>query len=155
MKRGFIMVHSALNPVEAQVVRFLFENNGIEAIIDNDRINFFFGIVSAKDAMVEVWVPENKYKDAARLLLEKSSLDPAKYEMTSCPKCGEKVCSLFDYCWNCLTNLKSGEAFKSERAITGAEDAEPKKHPLSLYILILLIALIVAVYLTYFYFRPF
>src|SRR5208337_2364775 len=64
MKRGFIMVYSTLNPVEAQVVKFLFENNGIEAIIDNDKINFFFGIVSAKDAMVEIWVPGNKYEDA-------------------------------------------------------------------------------------------
>jgi len=155
MKRGFIMVYSTLNPVEAQVVKFLFENNGIEAIIDNDKINFFFGIVSAKDAMVEIWVPGNKYEDAGRLLLEKSSLDLSKYEMTVCPKCGKRVCGLFDYCWNCLTNMKTGEKYKIDPAITEARRLVSINRPLSIYILLLLIVSLVAIYLAYYYLRPF
>ena len=155
MKSNYIMIFSTLNATEAHIVKFLFENNGIEAILDNDKINFFFGIVSAKDAMIEVWVPENRYKEAAQLLIEKSAIDLSKYKQVGCPRCGEKNCGLFDYCWNCLTNLATGEAFKPDQTPPVYEKKRPARRPLSLYILILLIALIIAGYLAYFHIMPF
>ena len=155
MKNNYIMVYSTLNATEAHIVKFLFENNGIEAIVDNDKINFFFGIVSAKDAMIEVWVPENKYKEAAQLLLEKSAIDLSKYEQVGCPRCGEKNCGLFDYCWKCLANLKTGEAYKLDQTKLTIGDKKSEKRPLSIYILIALIALIIAGYIAYFYVKPF
>ncbi len=153
IKSGFILLYSALNQVEAHMVKFLLENNGVEAIIDNDKLNFFFGIVSAKDAMVEVWVPAHKYREAAHLLAEKSSLDLSALKMTNCPRCGEKVCVLFDYCWNCLTNLKTGKETLFEDVTTGASYSALKGRHLSIYLLILLIVSIMALYLVYFYFR--
>jgi len=155
MKSSYIMIYSTLNATEAYIVKFLFENNGIEAIVDNDKINFFFGIVSAKDAMIEVWVPGNKYKEAAKLLLEKSAIDLSKYEQIGCPRCGEKNCGLFDYCWKCLANLKSGEAYKLDQTILKEGNKKSEKRPLSLYILIILIALLIAGYIAFFYFKPF
>ena len=153
MKNNYIMIYSTLNATEAHIVKFLFENNGIEAIVDNDKINFFFGIVSAKDAMIEIWVPENKYKEAAQLMLEKSEIDLSKYDQVACPRCGEKNCGLFEYCWNCLANLKTGEAYKLDQTILTDRDKKYEKRPLSLYILIVLIALIIAGYIAYFYIK--
>jgi len=153
MKNNYIMIYSTLNATEAHIVKFLFENNGIEAIVDNDKINFFFGIVSAKDAMIEIWVPENKYKEAAQLMLEKSEIDLSKYDQVACPRCGEKNCGLFEYCWNCLANLKTGEAYMLDQTILTDRDKKYEKRPLSLYILIVLIALIIAGYIAYFYIK--
>jgi hypothetical protein len=151
MKDNFIKIYSTLNVTEAYIVKFLFENNGIETVIDNDDINFFFGIVSAKDAMTDLWVPSDKYKQATDLLVEKSSIDLSSYEQVMCPHCGKKNCGLFDYCWNCLTNLKTGELHTRENAeIAGSPRAIPKSRR-SLYILIILIAVLVSGYLAYIY----
>jgi hypothetical protein len=148
MKDNFIKVYSTLNVTEAYIVKFLFENNGIETVIDNDDLNFFFGIVSAKDAMTDVWVPSDKYKQAADLLVEKSSIDLSLYEQIMCPHCGKINCGLFDYCWNCLTNLKTGER---ENAKTVSFPRPVRKSPRSLYILIILISVLLSGYLAYVY----
>jgi hypothetical protein len=148
MKDSFIKVYSTLNVTEAYVVKFLFENNGIETVIDNDDLNFFFGIVSAKDAMTDVWVPYDKYKKAADLLIEKSSIDLSLYEQITCPRCGKMNCCLFDYCWNCLANLKTGER---ENAKIVRFPRTIRKSRRSLYILIILISALLSGYLAYIY----
>ncbi|OHD71042.1 MAG: hypothetical protein A2W19_08505 [Spirochaetes bacterium RBG_16_49_21] len=152
MKNNFIKIYSTLNATEAYIVKFLFENNGIETIMDNDEINFFFGIVSAKDAMAELWVPADKYKQAADLLIQKSSIDLSSYEQVRCAHCGEKNCGLFDYCWNCLTNLKTGELYRYDQPEISDAPRKAAKRPRTLYLLIILIAMVVFGYLTCFYF---
>ena len=151
MKNNFIKIYSTLNATEGHLVKFLFENNGIETILDNDKINFFFGIISAKDAMTDIWVPADKYKQATRLLLEKSSIDLSKYKQIACPRCGRMNCGLFDYCWKCITNLRSGELYARSRKRPGGRKAPSMNIPQSIYILVVLFALLIAGYLIYYY----
>jgi hypothetical protein len=152
MKNNFVLIYSTLNQMEAHIIKFLFDNNGIETIIDNDRMNFFFGIVSAQDAMTDVWVPQNKYRQAIDLLREKSSLDPAKFKESACPRCGEINCGLFDYCWKCTADLKTGELHDEGRLNTNTTGEASHKHLLPLFILIILMALLAAGYLVYMYY---
>jgi hypothetical protein len=109
MQDGYLKIYSSLNTAEARMVKFLLDNNGIETIIENEDMTPLFGMTSAKDAETRLWVPKEKYEEASALLAEKKSLDLSGVKMARCPQCGELVCDIFDYCWNCQTNMKTGE----------------------------------------------
>jgi|SRR3990172_2999185 len=109
MKEGFTKIYSTLNTAEAHIIQFLLQNNGIEAVIKNEDMTPLFGMVSAKDAEAQVWVPTGKQDEASALIKESSSIDISNVTLVKCKRCGEMVCDRFDYCWNCMSDMKTGE----------------------------------------------
>ena len=109
MKNDYVIIYSTLNTAEAHSIQFLLRNNGINAIIENEHMTPFFGIVSAKDAEAQILVPSDN-EDAAYLLIRNaSSIDLSNVRLVTCKRCGETVCDRFDYCWNCMADMKTGE----------------------------------------------
>lgn len=145
-KEGFVKIYTTLNLAEAHTVAFLFENNGIEAVIENKEMNPFFGIVAAKDAEAQVWVPEEQSKEAEALLAESSSRDLAHLQMATCRNCGVMVCNLYDYCWNCLADMKTGRTDRKNGEPRAGEGDEGGRFP-ALYIpfIIIIVLMIIGI----------
>jgi hypothetical protein len=137
-KDGFVKIYSTLNIAEAHTVKFLFENNGIDAVIENLEMNPFFGMVAAKDAEAQVWVPKEKSEAAAALLAESSSLDLTDIRLARCKQCGEMVCDRFDYCWNCMASMKTGRKDRELTPLQPDDTAQQVRFP-ALYILFIVI----------------
>jgi hypothetical protein len=154
MKDGYTKIYSTLNTAEAHVIKFLFENNGIEAIIENEDMTPLFGMVSAKDAEAQVLVPSDKQHEASALLKESSSIDISNVALMKCKRCGEMVCTRFDYCWNCMADMKTGEPSRDIKVGT-AEDVAKKSGRLSalLFVVLAIGLLAVLAYFTYRYFQ--
>lgn len=152
VKEGYVKIWSTLNTAEAHTILFLLENNGIEAVIENENMTPLFGMVSAKDAEARIWVPEGRYKEATRLLAASSSVDISGKNMARCRRCGELVCDIFDYCWNCMADMKTGEPFPGGPA--GAEGSEPRPAwPGWLYVFLAAAFLAALAFFAYRYFR--
>ncbi len=137
-KNGFAKVYSTLNIAEAHTVKFLFENNGIETVIENQEMNPFFGMVAARDAEAQVWVPKDKSKEATALLAKSSSVDLSDIKLRRCKQCGEMVCDRFDYCWNCLANMKTGKIDRDREQLSPIDEKRQVRFP-AVYILFLII----------------
>ena len=125
MKDGYVKIYSTLNIAEAHTIAFLLENNGIEAVIENENMTPLFGMVSAKDAEARIWVPGSRYGDATRLLASTSEVDISGRNMARCKRCGELVCDIFDYCWNCMADMETGEPYRDARSVR--EDGGERK----------------------------
>ncbi|HOT43948.1 MAG TPA: DUF2007 domain-containing protein [Spirochaetota bacterium] len=152
-KEGYVKIYSTLNIAEAHTIKFLFENNGIEAVIENQEMNPFFGMVAAKDAEAQVWVPENASKEAAALLAESSSVDLAHIRLYKCRRCGEMVCTLFDYCWNCMASMKTGRVDLPLEESQADEEKKQSRFP-ALYIpFVIIIALMLIGFVVSRFFR--
>ena len=134
------------------MVKFLMINNDIEAIVDNDELNFFFGLVSARDALADIWVPAEQAAKAGELLRERSALDLKNLDLSPCPACGAANCGLFDYCWKCQADLSTG---RRPEPVTVHDDAGKKSAPWishrSLFVLLLIITAIIVIYLIFVY----
>lgn len=138
-KEGFVKIYSTLNIADAHTVKFLFENNGIDAVIENLEMNPFFGMVAAKDAEAQVWVPEGKSEEAAALLAESSSLDLTDIRLVKCKQCGEMVCDRFEYCWNCMASMKTGRRDRELTPHQQPDDIARQGRFPALYILFIVI----------------
>jgi hypothetical protein len=152
MRDGYVKLYATLNLAEAHMIQFLLENNGIEAVIENEGMTPLFGMVSAKDAEARIWVPENRYGDASKLLASSSSLDISGARMARCRRCGELVCDIFDYCWNCMADMETGEDYRGARA---AEEEGGRKPawPAWLYLLLVVGFVAALAFFAYKYFR--
>jgi hypothetical protein len=154
MKDGYVKIYSTLNTAEVHIIQFLLQNNGIEAIIENENMTPLFGMVSAKDAEARVWVPTDKQHEASALLKESSSIDISNVALVKCKRCGELVCDRFDYCWNCMADMKTGEPSRQIQTDAG-EDTAKKSGWLSAVLFVVLVTGLLAVlaYFTYRYFQ--
>jgi hypothetical protein len=151
MKEGYAILYSTLNVTEAHVIRFLLEHHGIASVIENEGMNPLFGMVSAKDAQVRVMVPEERLSEARALLQEASSIDLSQITLARCRKCGEMVCDRFDYCWNCMANMKTGEPLRDGAA--GPDTKKRGRLPVLLYYTLIGAFLAVVAYYLYLFFR--
>jgi len=153
MKEDFIKIYSTLNTAEAHIIQFLLQNNGIEAIIENEDMTPLFGMVSAKDAEAQVWIPSDKQHEASALLKESSSIDISNVALVKCKRCGEMVCDRFDYCWNCMADMKTGEPSREIQIDTGEDVANKSGRLSALLFTVLVIGLLaILAYFTYRYF---
>lgn len=153
MKDGYVKIYSTLNSAEAHVITFLLENNGIETVIENEDMTPLFGMVSAKDAEARIWVPEDRYGEATRLLASSSSVDISGKNMARCKRCGELVCDIFDYCWNCMADMETGEPYRGVRPGQAEEGARRPSWPAKLYLFLALVFVAAFVFFAYRYFR--
>jgi hypothetical protein len=147
MKEGYLPLYSTLNSAEAHMIQFLFENNGISAIIENEGMVPLFGMIPERDAAARLWVPADKYREASVLLTKSSSLDLSGAAMVRCGSCGELVCEIFDFCWNCMANMKTGEPFRREVETTLDEVDTAIRFPVILYLVLAIVVLLVLGYL--------
>jgi hypothetical protein len=153
MKKGYVQIYSTLNIAEAHTIAFLLENNGIEAVIENEVMTPLFGMVSAKDAEARIGVLEDRYGDATRLLAESSSIDISRKNMARCKRCGELVCDIFDYCWNCMADMQTGEPYPGARPGREEDEVRRPAWPGKLYLLLALGLVAAMVFFAYRYFR--
>jgi len=137
-KNGYVKIYSTLNMTEAHTVRFLFENNGIDAVIENQEMNPLFGMVAARDAEAQIWVPEGMSERASALLAKASSIDLEHVKLARCRNCGELVCDRFDYCWNCMATMNTGRV-DQDREVLRPDDGGGQGRILALYILFIII----------------
>ena len=151
-KAGFVKIYSTLNIAEAHTIAFLLENNGIEAVIENEGMTPLFGMLPAKDAEARVWVPEARYGEATRLLAESSAVDLSVKNMARCRRCGELVCDIYDYCWNCMADMKTGEEYRGARAAREEAGRRPS-WPAWLFLVIVIGFIAALGYFAYSYFR--
>jgi len=153
MKEGYTKIYSTLNTAEAHIIQFLLQNNGIEAVIKNEDMTPLFGMVAAKDAETQVWVPSGKRDEATALMKESSSIDITKVTLVKCKRCGEMVCDRFDYCWNCMSDMKTGEPYRGGETNTDTV-APGKSGRLSVLLFVSLILSLIAI-LAYYAYRYF
>ena len=150
MKQGYAILHSTLNLTEAHVIRFLMERHGIAALVENEGMNPLFGMVSARDAEVRVLVPEERLSEAKALMKEASLIDLTRITLSRCPRCGAMVCDMFDYCWNCMAGMKTGEPLPDREA--ASETAKRGRLSGLLYYLLIAVFLAVVAYYLYLFF---
>jgi hypothetical protein len=155
MKDGYTKIYTTLNTAEAHIIQFLLQNNGIDAIIENEDMTPLFGMVSAKDAGAQVWVPADKQQEASALLKKASSIDISNVTLMKCRRCGEMVCDRFDYCWNCMADMKTGEPDRDMQTYRD-ETGSGKSGRFSVILFVFLIVSFIAVlaFYTYRYFHP-
>jgi hypothetical protein len=151
MKEGYIPLYSTLNIAEAHIIAFLLENHGIEAVIENEGMNPLFGMVSAKDAEARVLVRRDRFIEAAAMLKESSSVDISRVNLTRCRRCGEMVCDMFEYCWNCMSSMKTGAPLPGGASKPAA--ARPARLPVILYLFLVASLLAVIAYYLFLFFR--
>jgi hypothetical protein len=153
MNDGYIKIYSTLNIAEAHMIAFLLENNGIEAVIENEDMTPLFGMVPAKDAEARIWVPESRYGDATRLVSSSSTVDISGKNMARCKRCGELVCDIFDYCWNCMADMETGEEYRGARAAPDEAAGKRPRWPVLLYAFLAAAFLTALAFFAYEYFR--
>ena len=105
-----IKVYTANDPLNAHVIAEILENEGINAVVQDERLFEVRGEIPV--VYPSVWVSDDT-SDAARGVVERyieSIRHPAPGTPWICPKCGEKIEPQFTECWNC--NGGSRESFE-------------------------------------------
>ena len=103
-------VHAAWSQFEAQLVRAALINDGIPAVLRNERLVGGIGMLPINDAMVEVWVDKAAQERAESLIHavlygegdapvvgRESPVDAP----THCVRCGAPWEPGFQSCWQC------------------------------------------------------
>ena len=104
------MLFTAPSVVPCDILQGLLAARGVPAIIKNERGSAGAGVgdpvpfmVSATFAWPEVWVPDDRYDEAAAILKDMQAAEGAGTGPWKCPTCGEEVNPELSSCWNCNT----------------------------------------------------
>lgn len=87
----------------------VFENEGIECLIKNERLAGAVGEVPPIECWLEIWISEEEQYELAEGILEKTlavlSKEAPQEPKWECPnpKCNESHEQQFNECWNCGT----------------------------------------------------
>ena len=79
--------------------RNILEHDNIDVILKNEFIGAVAGDLSPFDTWLEIWVDDEFYNKAKRLMLPLIE-NNVSTEWT-CPACGEENGASFEICWNC------------------------------------------------------
>jgi len=79
--------------------RNILEHDNIDVTLKNEFIGAAAGDLSPFDTWLEIWVEDEFFNKAKRLLLPLTETDNST-EWT-CPVCGEANGASFEICWNC------------------------------------------------------
>jgi hypothetical protein len=105
--RSPVEVYWTANAVDAQLVKNLLAENGIEADVVGAKLQFGMGELPAAQVFApRLWVAESDALRARAIIAESESRRrqprPVSHEQEwTCPHCGETVEATFDMCWNC------------------------------------------------------
>jgi len=110
-------VYLARDPVNADLLKELLEDAGIQASVQDERTFALLGGVAA--VYPTVWVHDEDY-DAARAAVaefERSQGSPRVSYRWTCPKCGEEIEGRFKECWKCDAKAEEGESITPAKRI--------------------------------------
>ena len=87
----------------AHIASELLEDNGIEAVIQDESLPILAGAVPWQDTWPSVWVKDADEAAAFELLKDfgKETTSKEEGEDRTCPVCGEKINAQFGSCWKC------------------------------------------------------
>lgn len=98
-------VYSAVNPIDATIVKDFLDGSGISATVRGESLWNLRGIIPHSTATApSVWVDERDFDQAIKLVAEweAKQKQPNESESTCrCPSCHELIESQFSACWNC------------------------------------------------------
>lgn len=105
-----VNVYSAADAQEANFLKFILAEGGIESNVVGDMLRNVAGEVPLGWATSpQVWV-QNADEDQARVIIEKWKSERAEShiqadaEQWRCPQCDELVPGTFDECWKCQSS---------------------------------------------------
>jgi hypothetical protein len=96
-----ILLHTAPNLAEIEIVRELIEDQGIDCALRNDNLQMAIGSVSAVDTWPEIWILNDPDIDRAREIFSDWQTGEQDTPPWTCPECGEEVEGQFTSCWRC------------------------------------------------------
>ncbi|MBN2160711.1 MAG: DUF2007 domain-containing protein [Spirochaetes bacterium] len=120
------------------MVKFLLDNNGIEAIIENDGMTPVFGMVPRVDPETSVLVRADRLHEAEALIEQSTSVDIYSVRMAKCARCGEMVCDLYDLCWNCRADMKTGEPYRGDQPKQNEAPPHTARFSAILYVMLII-----------------
>ncbi len=98
---AWVPVYLAADSVEANIVKGLLQNSGIDCQVYGEALAGALGEIPQPETWVKVLVYEIKQRLAEQILLEyrqRKELAPDWY----CSVCGEANGAAFDLCWSCM-----------------------------------------------------
>jgi hypothetical protein len=108
-----VEVYAAANVAEANLVKAMLADAGIEARVVGDLLNAAAGGVPFGDVVApRVWVVQEDATRARRSINEWKSMQPERVEremfLWKCSTCGEEIEGTLEVCWKCGTS-QTGE----------------------------------------------
>jgi len=114
-------VYTARDEMDANFVKGLLRQQGIEAIVQGEALGGVWGTLPlGAESLPSVWVPDGDVERARPVIEEYRRTDEANAAddaerpraTWTCPNCGEKVEEQFTQCWKCGHNrpVDSGNA---------------------------------------------
>ena len=110
-------VYTARDEMDANFVKGLLQQEGIEAIVQGQALGEVWGnLPLTAKSLPSVWVPEADVARALPVVEEYRRVDQANAAddaarpraTWTCPNCGEKVEEQFTQCWKCGHNRPEG-----------------------------------------------
>ncbi len=93
-------LYTANNLLEANTLRSMFQSQGIDVFLKGEALAGAMGELPATVAQIEVWVGQQHWLAAERLLGEYQQADRLGVHW-SCTRCGEENPPSFQICWQC------------------------------------------------------
>lgn len=98
------MVHSCHDPLLANHLRNLLEQEGIRCSIVHDHLASGAGELPPTECWPELWCSDKEEQRARALLGEILTLGKQPSVPWTCPGCREEIEGQFNLCWNCLSS---------------------------------------------------
>lgn len=93
------LLHTSPSLIELQVLGNYLNENGVEAVLTNDRASFLAGEVPVTELWPELYVAASNFDRAKCLLAERGKAEGS--ESWQCNVCQESHEAQFMSCWNC------------------------------------------------------
>lgn len=97
MKKLFV----SQNLIEIEMRKERLEQADIRCMIKNQRSSSLAGEIPFTEVFPELWVQDEDYDRARRLLEDGLVLLPSNQDMWTCAGCGERHEGQFGTCWKC------------------------------------------------------
>ena len=97
MKKVFV----SQSLIEVEMRKERLEQAGIRCMIKNQRSSSLAGEIPFTEVFPKLWVQDEDYDRARRLLEEGLVLLPSNQDMWTCSGCGKCHESQFGTCWKC------------------------------------------------------
>ncbi len=94
-------VYKAADPLEAEFVRGLLENEGVPAVVQGSHMGGWYGPVVGPLVAPTVLVREADLAAAEEIVGRYISGEVETGEPWTCPQCNEQIEGQFTACWNC------------------------------------------------------
>lgn len=104
----WVTIYNAENSLEANIIKGLILNAGIECQIKGEMLQGAMGEIPFEQTQVSVQVYAIKERHAREILVNYQQVKQSAPDWV-CPNCNEHNGSTFDFCWSCgtLKNDKS------------------------------------------------